>query len=71
MKAKKSILIDVMLEGRFICQLSYFGHPFPLMHNGKVYAAYDLNNIRQYVEEKRPSLKNKNFQIEISNQLLR
>ncbi len=41
------------------------------MHNGKVYAAYDLNNIRQYVEEKRPSLKNINFQIEISNQLLR
>lgn len=71
MKASKPILIDVMMKGRFICQLSYLGHPFPLMHNGKVHAAYDLNNIRQYVEEKRPSLKNKDYKIEISNQLVR
>ncbi len=68
MKTKNNMFIDVMLKGRFACQLRYSGRPFPLLLNGKVQAAYDFTDIRQFVEEKRPSIKDKDFRIAISNQ---
>lgn len=53
----KTIYIDVMLNDRFVCQLKYEYCP-----------AYNLNKdeLREFVIQKRPTLRNKNFTIELS-----
>ena len=66
--AKKQILLDVMLNGRFVCQLKYDGMPFPEMINGKVVPVYDTEDMERFVFEKRPSLRGKDIKIEFSNQ---
>ena len=66
--AKKQILLDVMLNGRFICQLKYDGSPFPTMVNGEVKPVYDSEDIRKFVYNQRPSLRGKDIRIEFSNQ---
>lgn len=30
------LILDIMLDGRFICQLRYKGYPFPKIIDGKV-----------------------------------
>lgn len=55
--SSNKVLIDVMVDGRFNCQLAYDGSPFPQMVNGKVVPVYDGNDISRFVYEKRPSLK--------------
>jgi len=66
--AKKQILLDIMLGGRFICQLKYEGMPFPELINGKVVPVYDAEDLERFVYEKRPSLRGKDIKIEFSNQ---
>ena len=66
--AKKQILLDIMLNGRFICQLKYEGMPFPELINGKVVPVYDSEDMERFVFEKRPSLRGKDIRIEFSNQ---
>ena len=57
-----------MLGGRFVCQLKYDGMPFPEMIDGKVVPAYDAEDMKRFVYEKRPSLRGKDIRIEFSNQ---
>ena len=64
----KKVLLDIMLGGRFICQLKYEGMPFPELINGKVVPVYDSMDIERFVFEKRPSLRGKDIKIEFSNQ---
>lgn len=66
--AKKQILLDIMLNGRFICQLKYDGMPFPEMIDGKVVPVYDSDDLEKFVFEKRPSLRGKDIRIEFSSQ---
>lgn len=62
------ILLDIMLHGRFVCQLKYKGRPFPSVVGGVILPVYDGDDIKRFVEEKRPSLKGKGYRIEFSNQ---
>lgn len=52
----KELIFDVMLNGRFICTLKYRFCPlFPITEE----------ELAKFVEEKRPSLKGKNYKIAI------
>ena len=62
------ILLDIMLDGRFLCQMKYPHRGFPQMLDGKLVEAYDYNDFEKFVFEKRPSLCNKQIAILPSNQ---
>lgn len=52
----KELIFDVMLNGRFVCTLKYRYCPlFPITEG----------ELAKFVEEKRPSLKGKNYKIAI------
>ena len=68
MKIPSSVLIDVMISGKFVCQLRYTGKPLPSVLGGAIFPVYDGDDIKRFVEEKRPSLVGKGYQIEFSNQ---
>ena len=54
----KTIYLDVMEKGRFICQVAYKYYPlFPL----------DLQKLSDYVKRQRPSLRNRNINIALSS----
>lgn len=54
----KIIYLDIMIKDRFITQIPYPYCPlFPI----------DSEELRSFIEDKRPSLKNKDFRIEFSN----
>lgn len=60
--------LDVMLNGRFVCQLRYKGYPFPKIIDGKVKLCYEYSDLRRFVYEQRPSLIGKNVNIIPSKQ---
>ena len=62
----KKVLLDIMLNGRFICQLKYEGMPFPERIDGKIVPVYDAEDMARFVFEKRPSLKGKDIRIEFA-----
>lgn len=64
----KTILIDIMLNSRFVCQMKYIKRGFPVMIDGDVKEAHDIDDIKRYVEEKRPSLKGKPYIINFTSQ---
>ena len=64
----KKVLLDIMLGGKFICQLKYDGMPFPELIDGKVVPVYDSEDLEKFVFEKRPSLRGKDIRIEFSSQ---
>lgn len=64
----KPVLLDVMLNGNFLCQYRYFARGFPKLINGKIQEVYDMRDFRRFVEEKRPSLKGRNYQVLVSDQ---
>ena len=50
----KALFLDIMLNGRFICTLKYKYCPL---------FAIDYNELLKFVEQKRPSLKGKQYRI--------
>ena len=57
---QKKVYIDVMgADGFFICQLRYNRRGRPMMVDGRIEEVYDLDEIRSFVYEKRPSLINR------------
>ena len=64
----KPILLDIMLNGRFVCQLRYTRRGFPMVVGGVVTESYDNSDFRKFVEQQRPSLRNKDFKIELAEQ---
>ena len=64
----KTLLLDVILNGRFKCQLKYERSGFPLILDGEIIESYNAEDLREFVERERPSLKGKDFKIEFSNQ---
>lgn len=67
-QSSPTILLDIMLDGRFLCQMKYPHRGFPQMYNGKVVETYDYNDFEKFVFEKRPSLRNKQIAILPSTQ---
>lgn len=54
----KKIYLDIMIKGKFVCQLPFSFCPlFPI----------EMEEVREYVLEKRPTLKNKEFNVLFSN----
>ena len=50
----KELIFDVMLNGRFVCTLKYKFCPlFPI----------ELDDLKKFIESKRPSLRGKNYRI--------
>ena len=64
----KPLLIDVMIGDEYVCQLKYTKHGFPDMVDGKIIEIYREKDIKAFIEEARPSLKNKKYTISFSNQ---
>lgn len=62
---QKSILIDVMLDDHYECQVIYPLRGYPLVDGLEVIDNYLLKSI---IETKRPSLRNKDYHIEFTNQ---
>ena len=63
-----TVLLDIMLNGVYKGQLKYYGHGNPELINGKIVEVWDPEILRAFVEEQRPSLKGKDFQVHFSNQ---
>lgn len=62
------ILLDIMLHGRFICQMRYEGHGRPMMNDeGEIVEVYDDMELRAFVEQKKPSLRGKDYVIEFTD----
>jgi hypothetical protein len=52
--AMKTLFLDVMLNDRFVCTLKYKFCPlFPI----------ELDDLKKFIESKRPSLKGKDYRI--------
>ena len=63
-----TVLLDIVLNGRFLCQLPYrwVGH-LEIIDGNPVYVCTEAE-VRSFVESKRPSLIGKDFKVELSNQ---
>ena len=64
----KPLLLDVMLNGRFVCQLKYNKRGLPDMVNGEIVEVHNQQEIKDFVFEKRPSLRGKDISIEFASQ---
>lgn len=62
------ILLDIMQDGRFLCQMKYPHRGFPQMLDGELVETYNYNDFEKFVFEKRPSLRNKHITILPSTQ---
>lgn len=65
---KKPLLLEVMLNGSFICQLEYNRKGTIETTDKGVEEYYLYKDLEEFVLEKRPTLKNKPFKIVGSNQ---
>ena len=64
----KSIILDVMLDKHFVCQVAYPLTGKQLIeHNGKILEVMDEAELRNIIETKRPSLKGKNYHVAFTN----
>ena len=63
-----TLLIDIMMNGRYKGQLKYYKHGRPDFIDGRIIEVFDAEELKQFVEEKRPSLKGKDYKIKFSNQ---
>ena len=68
MNIKPTLLLDIMECGRFVCQIPYYRHGMPQMVDGKITEVHDMSEVKQYVYEKRPSLRNRNISIAFAQQ---
>lgn len=64
------LYLDIMQEGRFVCQLKYTDKPALSLIDGDVIPTYDSEEIRRFVYEQLPSLSGKNINILFSKQRL-
>jgi len=65
---KPEILLDIMLDGRFVCQLRYARHGQFKIINGRMQEIHDLDDIQAFVEKERPHLIGQPYKIEFSQQ---
>lgn len=66
---KSPFYVDVILDGKWICQLQYAKHGFSQMtEQGVIEESHRYADIRAFVEERRLSLKGKLYECEITEQ---
>ena len=65
---EKKILLDVMLHGRFVCQLKYDKRGLPDMVDGEIIEVHNQQEIKDFVFQQRPSLIGKDIVIEFASQ---
>ena len=63
----RKVLLDVMLDNRYVCQLNYDRHGYPELIDGEIIEVFKEDEIRSFIEEKRPSLKGKDFKVSFTN----
>lgn len=68
MAVASPLLLDIMVGSKFLCQLKYTKRGFPEFIDGKFIEVHNLDDIKSFIETQRPSLKDKNYRIEFSNQ---
>jgi len=61
------MLLDVMVNGRFYCQIDYTKRGFPEMIDGEIEEVHDYEEIQRFVEECKPSLKGRDYRIEFTD----
>lgn len=61
------MLLDIMLNGKFICQLNYKKKGYYTKANGKLVEVHSDSEIARFVESVRPSLKGKNYNVCFTN----
>ena len=64
----RTLLLDIMLDGRFKCQLKYKATGFPLILDGEVKECFEDSDLKEFVERERPSLKGKDYKIRFTTQ---
>ena len=68
----KPLYLDVILpNGRFLCQLAYIATPKNMIITDReVLPVYYEEDLKNFVLQKRPTLKNVDFKIELTNNIL-
>lgn len=61
MEKTMSLLLDVMVDGRYYHQLKYPKRGFPTFIDGSIIEVHNLEDIKTFVEDKLPSLKGKKW----------
>ena len=64
----KTILIDVMLSGRFYTQLCYTKHGTPMLINGDIIEVHKEDDMRKFAEEHLPSIIGKDYKLAFADQ---
>lgn len=64
----KAVLIDIMREGRFICQLSYNQRGYYTKVNGQLLEIHSEKAVKNFVEKRLSSLRGSNYNVCFTNQ---
>ena len=64
----KAVLIDIMREGWFICQLSYNQRGYWTKVNGQLLEVHSEKAVKNFVEKRLPSLRGSNYNVCFTNQ---
>ena len=64
----KPLLVDVMVNGSFYTQVTYTKRGRPRMVDGKIVEEHDPDEVKQFVLDTLPSIRNKDFSLAFSNQ---
>ncbi len=62
------LLLDIMLNGRFFCQLRYTGRGRLEWLGEKLGYVYNEASIRSFIERMRPSLRGKDYKVDFAKQ---
>ena len=69
MRRNHMLYLDVMIGNEWKGQVKYDGPGLPIMlEDGFFMESYDLGELRSFVEDRKPSLKGKDYHLEFSNQ---
>ena len=68
METKTSILLDIFLKERFVCQMKYETSETVVLEDGSRLPLFDMDVVKLFVEIKKPSLRGKDYRISPSKQ---
>ena len=63
-----TILLDIIKNGRYYCQLRYTKRGFPCIIKGNITEVINSDDIKDFVEHQLPTLRGKQYRIEFANQ---
>ena len=59
----RPVILDIMIGSRFVCQLLYKEKGRSSIIDGKCVVVHDANRIKQYVEDRLPTLRGVSYTI--------